>query len=318
MAGFWHLSHHQMRDLNGNIYANAKAYFYEADSLTPVVTYQDYGLGTVHPNPVAANAYGVFPPVFFDEADGFYRQRITSAGGVIIPGTDVGTLPIIGPTGSGGGAEVPVDPNAIFQTGFVLWLDQSGSLSGWVRDNGRTVGSATSGASERANSDTEALFLFLWNTYSDTICAVSGGRGVSGAVDWSANKTITLPDKRGYVPGGLDDMGNTAASRYSGIPIIQGSVTTAGSLIGETKHTLEQSELSVGLGTAASAIAKTGIPNGVAANVTRGRSDGTVDVLGPAAEIGTLSVTTTITNPLGGNGHPNVQRTVLGTYYRKL
>lgn len=97
MAGFWHLSHHQMRDPNGRVYAGAKANFFEAATLNRITVYQDYGLGTAHPNPVEANSSGIFPPVFLDEADGFYRQSITTSGGVIIPGTNVGTLPIIGP-----------------------------------------------------------------------------------------------------------------------------------------------------------------------------------------------------------------------------
>ncbi len=213
-----------MRDVNGGVYAGAKAYFFEADTLAPIVVYADYGLGTAHPNPVAANSSGIFPPVFFDETDGFYRQRVTTSGGVIIPGTDVGTLPIIGPSVGGGGSEVPVDPNSLFATGMVTWIDQIGTKAGWVRDNGRTLGAATSGASERANSDTEALFLFLYGNFSNTICPVSGGRGASAAADWAANKTITLPNKRGFVLGGLEDMGNTASGAWTGAPIVSDTV----------------------------------------------------------------------------------------------
>jgi hypothetical protein len=319
MAGFWHLSHHQMRDPNGAVYAGALATFYEADTLNKITVYQDYGLGTEHPNPVAANAYGIFPPVFLDEADGFYRQRITSSGGVIIPGTDVGTLPVIGPGEGGGGAEVPVDANALFKTGDTLWLDQSGTRSGWVRDNGRTIGSTTSGASERANADTEALFLFLWAAYSDTVCPVNGGRGLTAAADFAANKTIGLPDKRGYVPGGLDDMGNTAASRYTGVPIISGSVTAAGSVIGATTHTLLKAEAPSGLITLNDPghfhkVRSAGMNTTAGSNFELAQSGGNIANLD--TEVKTTGIT--LTDNGGNAAHNNVQRTVLGTFYRKL
>lgn len=323
MAGFWHLSHHQMRDPNGEVYAGAKANFYEADGLTRIPVYQDYGLGTAHANPVEANAYGVFPPVFFDEDNEFYRQRITTAGGVLIPGTDVGTLPIIGPTGGGGGSEVPVDENALFKTGDVLWLDVTGTRAGWVRDNGRTIGSSVSGGTERANADCEALFLFLYAAYSDTICPVTGGRGASAAADWAANKPIQLPDKRGYIPGGLDDMGNSAANRLTGVPVGSGTVTSAGSKVGGATHTLLTAEIPAH---------SHGVtdPGHTHAPLTGGNfhkdANGTNVVnatINNATQTGdptTASATTgiTINNAGGGGVHNNTQLTVLGTFYRKL
>ena len=118
------------------------------------------------------------------------------------------TFPLVLALGASSGSALSggVDPNAILQTGFVMWLDINEPLAGWVRDNGRTIGSATSGATERANADCQPLFLFLWSKFADTICPVLGGRGLTAAADWAANKKITLPDKRGTIPGGLDDM----------------------------------------------------------------------------------------------------------------
>ena len=104
-----------------------------------------------------------------------------------------------------------VDPTTIFGTGDIKANYGTGVIDGFVRANGRTIGSSTSGANERANSDTQALFTFLWN--GDPNLVVSTGRGVSAAADWSANKTITLPDWRGRALVALDDMGNTAAGR---------------------------------------------------------------------------------------------------------
>jgi len=241
MAGLAAISLQQRTDRNGRPFPGAKAYFYEADSLLPLTVFQDYSLGIAHPNPVVADAYGVFPPIFLDEADEFYRVRITTSSGLIL--TDLTTLPIIGPSGGGGGSETPVDPNALFKTGDVMWLDQSGSRPGWVRDNGRTIGSTVSGASERANSDCEGLFTFLWQNFSDTICPVTGGRGASAAADWAANKPIGTPDKRGRSPIGLDTMGNSAANRFTSVPFTLGDASTAGSLGGESSHIITVDEM---------------------------------------------------------------------------
>jgi len=57
----------------------------------------------------------------------------------------------------------------------------------------RTIGSATSGATARANADTLALYTQLWNAMSDADCPVAGGRGASAAADFAANKKIQLP-----------------------------------------------------------------------------------------------------------------------------
>jgi len=66
------------------------------------------------------------------------------------------------------------------------------SLSGWVKADDGTIGSAASGATTRANADTADLYALLWNTFSDGLCPVSTGRGASAAADFAADKTITL------------------------------------------------------------------------------------------------------------------------------
>lgn len=210
MAGFWNKSQSQIQDVNGKPLVGAKAYFYLGGTTTPITVYKAYSLGSVNalPNPVSTDGNGFFPTVFFDEADGFYHERLTTAGGVII--YDVDGIPIIGPAGGGGGGgDNPVDPTSVYQTGDVLSRYGEGFRDGFVRANARTIGPAVSGASERANSDTESLFEFLWN--ADPTLVVVGGRGGSASADWAANKQLTLPDWRGRTLIGLDTMGNTAA-----------------------------------------------------------------------------------------------------------
>lgn len=67
--------------------------------------------------------------------------------------------------------------------------------TGWVLMQG-TIGNAASGATTRANADTEELFELLWDSMADAQAPVSGGRGASAQADFDANKTIGVPDPR--------------------------------------------------------------------------------------------------------------------------
>src|SRR5690606_3365845 len=122
-------------------------------------------------------------------------------------------IPNPAPPQTGGGSGIVVTQDMVLNTGDVLWNLRGGTKAGFVRMNGRTIGNPSSGATERANADTEALFLYLWNNLSNSVAAVSGGRGATAAADFSANKTIIVPTMQSIVPGGLDDMGATAANR---------------------------------------------------------------------------------------------------------
>ena len=189
-----------------------KLSFYQASTTTPQLAYKDVGLTLPHPNPITLDGVGRIPSFYL--ADGFIRVRLTNARGSVQ--FDEASLLVIGPSSGGGGGGGSVDATTVFQTGDVLWLDASAARPGWVRDNGRTIGSAASGATERASADCQALFTFLWANFSDTLCPVLGGRGASAAADWAADKQITLPDKRGYVPGGLDEFGVSGVGGWEG------------------------------------------------------------------------------------------------------
>jgi hypothetical protein len=79
-------------------------------------------------------------------------------------------------------------------TGVVNPYVGSTAPSGWLFAHGGTIGNASSGASIRANADTQPLFEMLWNSMADAQAPVIGGRGASAAADYAANKRITLPD----------------------------------------------------------------------------------------------------------------------------
>jgi len=209
---------------------------FAANTNDPALAYQDFGLSIEHTWPLRTDSNGRLPPFWLP--DGQYRVRMTDAAGAVIY-FDVPSIQAVGPsTGEGGGGGGSVDPNAIFQTGDPIWVPKTGARAGWVRMNGRTIGSVSSGASERANADTQSLYEYLWNTYTDDLCLVTGGRGDTASADFAANKPIAILDMRGYGPMGLDDMGNSAAGR-----IVDGTPTEAGTSGGSEKRTLTQGNL---------------------------------------------------------------------------
>lgn len=314
MAGSISLSMSQQFDELGKPLSGGKLFFIEAGTTsTPQNAFYDTALTLPLPNPYTLDAAGRITAFYL--ADGQIKIRLTSSTGVTQIEQD--NLLVIGPS-SGGGGGGTVDPTTVFQTGDCLWLDIQGTRNGWVRDNGRTIGSASSGATERANADTSALFVYLWNTFSNTICPVSTGRGANAAADFAANKTITLPDKRGYVPGGLDDMGNSAAGRYANVPVVSGDTITAGSVLGEATHTLTVPEIPSHNHTLTD-------PGHVHTEV---RPTQTYTV-GNSAGVGFAEQDTTTNTGLattgitlaatgGGGAHNVTQKTVLGSFFRKL
>lgn len=183
-------------------------YFYAAGTTTPQSAYQDISLTIPWPNPITLDSGGNVPQLFF--ADGYIKFRLTNSAGVVQIDGDY-TL-VMGPT-AGAGAAPSVDATTILQTGDLKARYGTGTHSGWVRANGRTIGSASSSASERANSDCQDLFEYLWG--ADSNLSVSTGRGASANADWVANKNIALPDWRGRALAALDDMGNSAAGRLT-------------------------------------------------------------------------------------------------------
>jgi hypothetical protein len=245
------LGYSQRMNANGDPLAGCLLSIFETGTSTPVTSYQDYSLTIAHTHPIVADSAGIIP--MFWVADGTYRVRLQDADGNEI--FDDNGIVALGPSSGTGGGGSSVDENALFQTGDMLWQPIAGTRTGWVRANARTIGSAASGATERANSDAEDLFLHLWNNFSDTLCPVGGGRGGSAAADWAANKVIATIDMRSKSPLGLDDMGNTAAG-------ITGGSTSAAAAVGASTYTIAQANLpNVSFSSTLLTIASTGITN---------------------------------------------------------
>lgn len=212
---------------NGVLLPAPVAYFYEAGTTTPRTVYQEPS-GAAHTQPVAVQGDGNFPAIYVTGTTSYKIRILETDGGSVLAEYDELQAEVAVSSGGGGGTTIT--------TGFEMPAYDTGARAGWVRENGRTIGSGASGATERANDDCEDLFLHLWTV--DPNLAVSGGRGATAAADWAANKTIALPDMRGRTFVGLDTMGNVAASRLVGATFSFGDASTLGSYGGVAAQAL--------------------------------------------------------------------------------
>lgn len=193
-------------DTTGALARSAKAYFYAAGTGTPLSVYHDAALTTPWTYPITAGLNGVLPAIYLPYVN--YRVRITTSAGSVIFDQDNIANPA--PASAGGGGSTPA--NQLFVTGQIISMLSTTTMSGFVRMNGRTIGSSSSSGTERANDDAEDLFLYLCNNLDDTIATMGGGRGASCAADWAANKAIVVPSMRGLAPVGVDDMGTSPSA----------------------------------------------------------------------------------------------------------
>jgi microcystin-dependent protein len=324
MAGTIPLSLTQQFDRLGNVLAGGKLYLIQAGTVsTPQSGYQDSALTIPWPNPIVLDDAGRLPQFFL--ADGSIKIRLADADGVTQVTAD-GILVVGASSGGGGGS--PVDATTIFTTGDLKVTYGTGGLAGFVRANGRTIGNATSGASERANSDTSALYAFLWN--ADANLVVSTGRGASAAADYAANKTIALPDWRGRALAGLDDMGNSAAGRLTS-GFFGATATVLGAAGGAESQTLTVAQLPTGITSSNTGAITLSVqtadkiafgPNNGSATaggtqLTTAVSGGTYGFVNSGGQLA-IGIVNTTSNNTSGNAHPNVGPMMLATIYLKL
>lgn len=227
-------------DSNGELMRGALLRLYQAGTNTPVTAYKDSALtpGQEHPWPIPADSAARLPMFYL--AAGDYRARLASSDGGYIA-YDVPILSAVSPSGGGGGGGGGVSAEVLFQTGYLMQYLGSGVRPGFVRLNGRSIGSTDSSATERANADTRPLYEYLWNEFSNAICPVAGGRGASAAADFNANKAITIIDARGRTLFGADGMGASTAGRLTAATFA--TPDTIGSTGGAEKYTLTQTQL---------------------------------------------------------------------------
>lgn len=280
-------------------------------------------INNVYGNPLILESDGRVPFLWF--ADGSIKIRLSDTTGTVQFEAD--NLPIIGSSGGGGGVDT-TDPNSIFSTGMPLWMPSTGTKAGWVRLNARTIGSATSGATERANADCEQLYLHKWNNFTDAICPVGGGRGATAAADWAANKAIGTINMRGKGAFGVTDMGNTDLANIAAGYVTTGSPTIGGSFGGDDDALIAQANIpnytlshtldvggSIDSGSFYWSASRTNISVGGGSVIndvahSTNNSQGLV-VTG-------LSVTGSVTSGGSGTRLPTMPNFVLGTWYMRL
>lgn len=223
-------------------------YFYQVGTVATVQqSFQDTGLTLTNPWPLTLDANGRIP--LFYLANGAVHVRLTDANGVVQ--FDIPNALVIGPS-SGGGGGGSVDPTTVLSTGDIKFRMTQEFVTGWVKMNAQTIGNAISGATQRANADTQALYVYFWTNCSQPTanssnhCPVTGGLGANALADFNSGKQLQLPDWRGRGPMGVDDMGNTAAGRLFSQNITSGGgdgVTTPGASGGEALHTMTVGDL---------------------------------------------------------------------------
>lgn len=222
--------------------------------------------------------------------------------------------------------------NALYKTGDVKKTVKKTAETGWLLLDGKTIGSASSGGTARANADTSALFTLLWTDWDNTVLPIqdsSGSpttRGASAAADFAANKRLPLPDHRERVAAGWDNLADV--TRLSA-PV---AGDTIGSVGGSQSHTLTTTETpshthSFSATTSSDGAHTHELQIGQITGTAGTRSGwdftsyskyaaGTDNIVSAAAHTHTVSGTTGSSG--SGSAHNNVQPTIVFNYQVKL
>lgn len=193
-------------------------------------------------------------------------------------------------------ADSGVSPTVLMPTAAVLPYAGSSAPTGWLLCYGQAVSRTTY----------SALFAAIGTTY--------------GAGDGST--TFNLPDMRGRVAAGVDNMGGTAANRLGSGNT--GGVTgsaTLGAAGGEQSHTTTTAEMPVH----AHGVSDPGHAHTLKRDISQGSAADTIDVpnlgvgnsypIANATETATTGIT--IQNAGSGGAHNNVQPTLVLNYIIK-
>ena len=123
--------------------------------------------------------------------------------------------------GAGSGAWTAassVITNTAWSTGDLKATHKVTADTSWIMWVEGSIGDGSSAATIRANADCSDLFALYWNNYSDTLCPVSTGRGISAAADFAAHKKLTLPKGPGRAIG-IAGAGTGLTTRVLGTPL---------------------------------------------------------------------------------------------------
>lgn len=226
MAGTINLALTQQFDMNGDPLAGGKLYFFAAGTTTPQNAFQDVALTIPQPNPIILDASGRVPMFYL--ADGNIKIRLADISDVTIIAAD--QLLVIGPSVPAAAIPPPPAVGTTLATGDIKARYGIGTLAGFVRCNGGSIGKTGTAATERPNDDTSDLFQYLWTFANITL----NGPKTTAPNDFATGKLLNLPDLRGRVIAGMDDMGAAAAGRLTSTYFGAGAVNPSGNTNGIT------------------------------------------------------------------------------------
>jgi microcystin-dependent protein len=257
----------ELVDGNGVPLPGAQLFFYQTGTSTPQNTYSDSLLSVPNANPVVANAAGLFPSIFL-LATPSYKVVATDQ-----YGNQQWTADPVGP--NAGAINVPS-----YLVGIALWFaGVAGEVpAGSVQLYGQAVSRTT---------------------YPLTFAALGTTWGIG-----DGSTTFNLPDMRGRVPAGVDNMGGTAASRLTTSSL--GSAAVVG-VTGGNELLQSHTHVATDLGHLHTIPSQTELLPGGSGNM--------IGILGSSAAYATnegyanISVTAS-----GGGSSQNVQPTAIGFY----
>lgn len=342
----------QFFDNNGNPLSSGKVYFYEVGTTTFKDTYTSSEATTVNANPIILNAggkaptggiwgIGLYRQVVKDRNNNIIWDAVTqTAGGSGSTPTEVGDGNLVGTVLPWSGL---VAPNQyVFAYGQELSRTNFPEFFTAITESLNVICSASSntltGISDTSQIRVgEAIELALCvsagtTVVSKTTSTVTLSNPSSVSINSVARffpygngdgaTTFNVPDLRGYVLAGRNNMGGTASSRLT-TTYYGTSPDGLGAGGGSQSHTLTQAELSVALGTATSVVTDPGHFHKFAQSTGSQSGSGAEKAdAGTARNTSTeftgITVATTITNPLGGNAHSIVQPTLTLNYVIKV
>lgn len=123
------------------------------------------------------------------------------------------------------------------ELGKVEYFVRKSPPARYLKCNGQTIGSAESGATARANTDTLALYRILWADWENYLlpiqdsAGVPATRGASADADFAAGKRLPLPEIRAEHIVAWDDGRGVDAGRVFG-----SKQAAAGGGLAEVKH----------------------------------------------------------------------------------
>lgn len=346
------LAETQFLDNNGDPITNGTVDFYIPGTTTRKTTWQDSAKTVPNTNPVVLDAagraliygYGSYRQVVKDENGNLIWDQVTNSYSFPNGGSSTGDGLLVGSVLPWSGLVAPNQYvfaygqellrssfpdffNAITITQTVNCTIGSPIVTG-IGDTSQTpigakieLSCVSGGIGTVINKTSTTYTLNLNSIVTSTVSAITFPFG-----DGNGSTTFNVPDLRGYVMAGRDNMGGIAANRLTSNYFANASAI--GATGGSQNHVLTQAELSVNLGTANSVVTDPGHTHSVtyegatAGGVNQRFATGlnhNSDVTETTTSATTgITVATTITNSLGGNAHSIVQPTITLNYIIKV